>query len=333
MPTASAYGTTNPRGLEPWPIEQTLAPLAVGNSQAEAQMMLENYQQQRDAAANVYSGDLQQQHQYAYDQLAQQLQEANMKALPENAKAGTLGIMASSPAYQGVFGGADPGSIAAAIGQSTRLQNADIAQKGGAATWSLANAGMPATQADVQGITGLNVNPGTSIPVQVANIKLQGDLARANASSRAAGPRTSTDFTNPYGGKTTVSFPAGMSQAQRDAYLQNEGGLVPIDRPPPNAPLPNTTTAPNQPPNRTNLPVAKTDTPANNPPRAQNTAAGAAAARQQVLSQLDAIQNSHPQVYADIKAGMTKNNGVPNIVADPSKAGGFAVVGATGTHY
>lgn len=333
MPTASAYGTTNPRGLEPWPIEQTLAPLAVGGSQAEAQMMLENYQQQRDAAANVYSGDLQQQHQYAYDQLAQQLQESYLKALPENAKAGTLGILASSPQYSAAFGGADPNSINSAITQATRLQNADIAQKGGAGVWSLTNAGMQPTQADTQGITGLNVNPGTPLPVQVAQLKLQGDLARANASSRAAGPRTSTDFTNPYGGKTTVSFPAGMSQAQRDAYLQNEGGLVPVDRPPPNAPLPNTTTAPNQPPNRTNLPMAKTDTPANNPPRAQNTAAGAAAARQQVLAQLDAIQASHPQVYADIKAGMAKNNNVPNVVADPSKPGGFAVVGASGQHY
>jgi hypothetical protein len=121
--------------------------------------------------------------------------------------------------------------------------------------------------------------------------------------------------------------------------LTRYGGMKPVDVPPPNLPLPGTVTAPQQPPNRTNLPnlpMAKTDTPANNAPAqtpTKNTAAGASAARQQVLSQLDAIQSSYPKEYADIKAGMAKNNNQPNVVADPSKASGWAVVGASGTHY
>jgi hypothetical protein len=329
----SAYGTTNPRGLEPWQIESTLAPLAVGGSQAEAQSMLENYQQQREAAANVYGADLDQQHQYAYDQLRQQMAENYLKAIPENAKAGTLGILASG--YPQAFAGADPNVVNSVIGQQTRLQNADIAQKGGAGVWSLTNAGMAPTQADTQNLTGLNVTPGTPIPISVAQLKLQGDLARANASAANAGPRVSTDIPNAYGGKSTVSFPARMGDIAQDAWMRSHG-MVPTDAPPPNQPLPGTATAPQSPPPRTNLPnlpMAKTDTPANNAPTTptKNTAAGAAAARQVVLANLDKLQATHPDIYTDVKAGMAKNGGAPMMA--PDGKGGWLVVGASGKTY
>lgn len=333
MPTASAYGTTNPRGLEPWPIEQTLAPLAVGNSQAEAQMMLENYQQQRDAAANVYSGDLQQQHQYAYDQLAQQMQEGYLKALPENAKAGTLPILASSPQYQAAFGGADPNAIAGVVNQSTRLQNADIAQKGGAGVWSLTNAGMPPTQADTQGITGLNVNPGTPLPVQVAQLKLQGDLARAAASGGGGIGVSFTGAPNAAlgGASPNITIPRKMT-LQQGVDAATRAGLI---KPPINVPPPDT--QPGSPAAQPNTggasTVAKTDTPANHAPAATTQAPSGQITndvknRVRTAVETTPITPQNQSKIADIKAGYL--GGQPNIVMTPQ---GPAIQGKSGKQY
>ena len=72
MPLAS-YNPGNPAGMDPWSIESTLAPVAASGNPA-ADNMLADYRAQRQAANNVYGQNLAQEHQFAYQQLAQQMQ-------------------------------------------------------------------------------------------------------------------------------------------------------------------------------------------------------------------------------------------------------------------
>ena len=132
---APTFGTSNPQALDPYPIESVLAKEATGGSAAQAQNMLELYQMQRKAAGNVYGDELQQQHEFARQQLQQQLEEQYLKAIPENAKAGTLGIMAASPTYSRGLAGVDPSVVSGII---QRAQEGQEAETFGKARWTAA---------------------------------------------------------------------------------------------------------------------------------------------------------------------------------------------------
>jgi hypothetical protein len=225
----SAYGTTNPRGLEPWPIETTLAPLAVGNSQAEAQTMLENYQQQRDAAANVYSGDLDQQHQFAYDQLRQQMAENYMKALPENAKAGTLDIFAQQ--NPGAVSNVAPGTIADTIARANLGQAAETYSKAGTGFNQFAQGGFQTAPGSVPGMAGV---PGVLTDpalVRAATIRGQYGLAAAGLNANKPSPTTvSTPLPPDADGTvhtiTTSKVPADQVTGIIDAHNQVKQGIL-----------------------------------------------------------------------------------------------------------
>jgi hypothetical protein len=223
MPLAQ-YGTTSPAGLDPWPIESVLAPGAAAGSSANQQLMLSDYQYQREAANNLYGQDMAAQHDFAKQQLAATIADQRAKNLQGFIKEpGGLAIAAASPEYSSLLGDADPRVVQGVIGQQTRLQDATVAEKGGAGTWSLTNAGFtPATQ-DVANLTGLQVAKGLSIPEKVANIKLQGDLAHASASR---GPK----FTVPlkvgqddqgHDISINVPIPQNASDAEMQAILAN----------------------------------------------------------------------------------------------------------------
>ena len=306
----SMYGNTNPKGLEPFQIESTLAPLAVGNNQAEAQMMLENYQQQRQAATNLYGQDLQDQHQAFYDQLKNQMAMEQLKSVPEYAKAGVLPILASQPG-QTAFGGADPNAIQGVITNLQQNQDAKNFQAGATGANQLSQAGQPvdtSTVPGVSGITSLGPYRGPAI-VQSAQLKLQGDLARAAAASSATNlPRISRQVPNEYNGIDTISLPPRMTQAQRDAYMQDQG-IPKTDTQMPAQPLPgtNNATAP-----------ASTAPPIQHSKPPQNTAAGVSAAQLAVRANIDTLAQKNPTAAADIKAQMANNNGLPDIVMGPN---------------
>lgn len=260
MPLAQ-YGQTSPAGLDPWPIESTLAPLATAGSSANAQLMLSDYQYQRDAANNLYGQDMAAQHEFAKKQLQQQLYEQNLKAVQEGAKTpGLLDIYASSPQFQGVVGGVDPGVLHATSTNLRDMQRAEQFQKGAAGLQSSTTAGFQ-PNADQAAIAsgGLAGPQGTPIPIQVANLKLQGDLARASASGgeRAPGitysgkPDESGGQINiTGGGKTNLKTPEAVRE-----YAIAHGLAPPVVQPPgATPPAPKTGRVPN-------LPMAKTDTP------------------------------------------------------------------------
>jgi hypothetical protein len=339
MATGSAYGTFNPRAIEPFPIESELAKgMSEGNPTAAN--LLDLYQIQRGTAENQYSQEAAQQHQYAYDQLHQQLYEQNLKALAEGADKGTLGIMASSPQYQGVFGGADPGVIGQRIQQYNDMEAAKQAQAGGAGVESATIAGFQPSgdQASrLTGMTGLTNNILTP-----AQMKLQGDLARAAAAAKAGGEVGPTlnvkpaaipalggaDLTASYGPKTHItSVPALVADLTKRGLISP--GAPPVGGAPPEVDQ-DTATAP--PPSKTNLPPAPRDPGGSQAPaRISNNAPGAQNMQDAVKKFVDTnIPKTSPE-YKDIMAKANMNGGVIQLVQDPA-TGKTKIQGATRTY-
>jgi len=114
---ASAYGTYNPVALQPYPIETELAKLS-GLDATGAKILGDQYWLERQAHENLYGQELQAQHQQYQQQLENQLYEQNVKALGELTKPGVAQLVATSPYYQRVLGGADPSAVANMIQMS-----------------------------------------------------------------------------------------------------------------------------------------------------------------------------------------------------------------------
>jgi hypothetical protein len=111
---APTYGSYQPGAVDPWSIESTALQEALkGNP--DAQGWLSSYQQQRQAQTNVYGQQAEQQHEFAKQQLAQQMAEARLKALYEmTGKTGANALIAGGGIEGlGPSGGGDPNAWAA----------------------------------------------------------------------------------------------------------------------------------------------------------------------------------------------------------------------------
>jgi hypothetical protein len=204
MPLAT-YGSTNPAGVDPWPIETNLAQLATGGSTAEAQNMLENYQQERLAQTNAYNQDLVGQHAFAYQQLAQQMQENYLKAIPEFAKSGTLDILANAPQYAGAFGGASPDVIQDAIRRATMGQTAETFQKSGTGFNQFAQGGLQVDPNAVPGMAGVKGTLTDPALVRAAQIRANAQIAAAGIGAGGGRMTVSSDIPSELGGFVHVS--------------------------------------------------------------------------------------------------------------------------------
>jgi hypothetical protein len=327
MALAAQYGTTSPAAIDPFQIESTLAQIVGQANPQEAANMLDTYQIQRATSEGNYNYALQGQHEFAKQQLAQQLYEANLKGLAEAKDPTVLSIMANAPGYQQVFGGAGAPAIGDALARAQAAQGAKNFEAAGKGAEGFSNAGYMVNAGDIPGI------PAGAGVVQTENARLAAERLRANAilgaaSIRAAGggasgePTTSVQVTDPNTGlPMTLHYGSKVSPQQVQTSLRNRG--VPVtDASAPPTPLPNTSS-------NTSLPMAKTDTPANRPSNAPaNTTAGAAQLQQQVLANLDKIRTNAPSKFADLKAGMDANGGRPIVKAGPD--GKPAVYGASG---
>ena len=188
MPLAN-YGAANPAATDPWPIENTLAPLAA-TSPALARTMLNSYQLQRQADTNNYGEQLDQQHQFARDQQKQQLYEALLKAAPEYAgKPGGAALFAALPGSAGL--GATPGALGN-FAQAGAVNDAATNFQHAAA--GLASASEGGVQYDPRYIPGLpNANIlsiGPNARVQAAEIQERGRMGAASISAANKQPHT-----------------------------------------------------------------------------------------------------------------------------------------------
>jgi hypothetical protein len=183
MPAAS-YGQFNPAGIDPWPIESTLAQ-AAATSPVRAEQLLENYQQERNAASNVYMGEAAHQHEFAKQQLQNQLYEARMKALPDLiSKPGGAaflqhgGLAGMTPADIS----ADPSAWAGLVEAGNAANDALNTKNVGQGVQGLSNAGAAFSNVS-QVLPKLNIPMGENVQVQRARI----DAASKDRATAARG--------------------------------------------------------------------------------------------------------------------------------------------------
>ena len=317
---AASYGNYSPREDQPYPIETELAKLAA-TSPAQAQNMLDTYQLQRQTAGNNYDLAMQGQHEFAKQQLAQQLYEAKIKAAPEYFKTPGLARVAGS---QGLLEGVSDADLATSVAQAENAIGATNLEHAGAGVNSFSQAGYGIPIAAVQNITGVNgIVPQTPRDIQVAQINAAGRVAAANAGG-SAGP--SLHFTGQPepglgGGSIGASFGPKTHATPDDVRRwAQKNGLTPQGL--------------------TSLPPAQTDgggtkQPPAAPP-AQRPAAAAAPGVKPVFDQVrTAIEANRSKLgeaaYNDLQAGMKANGGNPIIKMGPD--GKNHLYGASGKPY
>lgn len=225
MPLAS-YNPGSPSGMDQWSIENTLAPLAVGGSQSEAQMMLGNYQNERQAANSQYASNLDQEHLFAYQQLAQQMREAYLKEVPNYAKEGLLPVLAGT--NPGALAGSDPAALQLAQQQWETAAGAKNFQAGATGLNQASQGGYQVNPNVVPGVAGSTVGPyrGPAL-AQAATIRGQYGLAAANAKGGGepkvtiGQPMPSTAGGDPQQWSIRVPFSQAQGYAdQLDAHAQ-----------------------------------------------------------------------------------------------------------------
>ena len=349
MPAAT-YGQFNPGGIDPWPIESELAKTATGGNQAIAAQMLENYQQERGAASNVYSGELEAQHQFAQQQLKNNLIEEQMKAVPDYLKAPGGSLLLGAGGAPGMNLGADPSTLAqvqaagAAHEQATNLADAGKGIEGASA------GGLQIAPQGIGALRGLDVtNLGTNARVQAELIRQQTELQKASMRAKSGGAgggglRISGQLpTDPDMPGVVPNFSTrGMTWPQIKQEIQRQRpDLRPVQPPgdgtagdatsrPPPAAAPakgggNTSTG------RTGLPPA--------PGRgatvsAANAAPGADEIQRNVEQHLEqVVRTQNRAAYDDIKAQAAKNGGRVQIATDPKTGQVVGVQGANGAVY
>jgi hypothetical protein len=357
MATSVQYGTTAPGGTDPYPVETALATEVGKNSPQEAYNLLNMYGIQNMVGTDNYNASLQGQHDFARQQLAQQLYENNLKAAGEAVKTpGALSFYGSSPMYSGVLGGADPSMVGGIETNLRDMQRAEQAQKGGAGVASLTTAGFqPSSDQANVATAGLAGPQGTPTAITVAQLKLQGDLARAAA--RKSGDQMMTvpyKFGEDKAGNAImgqVKVRAGASDQEIAAAAQNAGrvysGFYPQGTGLPGATGPaaggNVNAGPDQsrppPPPRTqtSLPMAQQDTGRSG--TAANTTTTRTAPTAQASSNkfiLDAKTQQQAQAGLKVLPPDAKRDVAANIQGAvvpivPLVGGGVGYVGKSGT--
>ncbi|HEY4384386.1 MAG TPA: hypothetical protein VGN34_07935 [Ktedonobacteraceae bacterium] len=336
MATANQYGTLNPASIDPYPIETPLATEATGGSAAIANAMLNTYQRQRLDSENAAYSELQGQHQFARDQLAQQLAEARMKAVPEFFKAGLGGVAG------GEYGLVDPNdpNVQQAIQQYNDMQSTERFQKGATGLNQATMGGFQPSGDQASAITGVtNLAQNIDTPAQM---KLKGDLARAAASAARGnepGAPSVTKSGPPVGGVQT-NFTYGpkthLTQAQIDADFASRTANSQV-----------TPKIPGLPPAPASTTMAQRD-PGGSQDTTQSTVTAPTKSGPRMPADVKIMQNDDPQVSRlqksvvanyttmpkatadDIRRGSTGNGGQPIIAMTPK---GPAAVGASGQLY
>jgi hypothetical protein len=333
MVTSSQYGNYSPAAIDPFPIESTLAQIVGQNNPAEAANMLDTYQIERQTSQGNYDYAMRGQHDFAKQQLAQQLQEQYIKSAMDAVQhRGGLSVL------QGVapdaLSGVDPGVISSVEGGLTNLQNAETFEKGASGAYHAVQAGFPPNATSLATLTGgITGAQGTPLQMQIEAMKEASANARAGAANaQAQEPSRSVRVMTPHGEETwSFSGKKWNQPGSAEAFLDAQG--VPrVNTGAPAAPMPPAAQAlaPKPPGTRTNVPPAppgarapqKPQTPAPN-----NTQTGVAAMQDQVTANIENHKN-HPS-YADVKAGMAANGGRPIVRVDPA-TGRPTLYGASG---
>jgi hypothetical protein len=329
--SSTQYGTYQPNAVDPYPIESVLAPLAVGNNPANAANMLDEYQMQRMTDAGNYQYAANQQHQFAKQQLAQQLQEQYLKSALD-----AVQHRGGVSAYNQIVGPehALSADLTSGVeGGLTGLQNAKILEQSGSGAKSAAEAGRDITDEQAARASNGLLGP-FGIPLSTRNIMLK----EANANARHAGgaaaasePNVSVQMTT---SPETGSLPATVTLKKGNLYNAIPGLVARgIARPAAPRALPSgdgTTPAPAGPGASSSVAPRSTPLTPAPQPRAAPTTSGSDVRQQVERNVENKVRIGNNDAYRDIVAG--KVGGKVNIVGT-TPDGRPIVQGKSGARY
>ena len=339
MPTTNSYGAYNPAAVDPYPIETDLAKIAVGGNPENAANLLDLYQLQRTTDAANYGHEMGVQHDFAKQQLAQQLQEQYLKSGQEALKTRGGVSLLNSQAPGSLGAGFGPDQINTIETGLSNAQDAATAEKVGSAAYHGVQAGFPANLTRLQGMSGgLFDTQGVPLQLQVEGMKQAGKNARGGGG--AAGDKFTLPikglFTDdaqqiPYGIKTHLGeaddvIRTKIARARQIVELGNPtngtgtpGGVAPTDV---------------VPSGRTAAPPRTSATSLPNNPNAAPQGGPQAASSQYIRDPKTqgaakvGFQHLTPAAKADVGA-QVQLGGVMPIV--PLRGGGVGYVGKSGT--
>jgi hypothetical protein len=185
MASSSQYGVTAPAGSDPYPIESTLSQLAFKENPVEAANMLDVYRSMNEANTGNYNYALNQQHQYAYDQLAATMAQEHAKNLLEaNKTPGGLSLLQASNNASDI----DPSLISGLETNLARAQGAETFNKAAGGAYSAVQAGFDPNAQRLAELTGGVTGPqGEALSTKNAIIAANAKIAAAKIHGPAAG--------------------------------------------------------------------------------------------------------------------------------------------------
>lgn len=365
MPAAtSAYGNYQPSAVDPFPIESVLAKIVGENNPAEASNLLTVYQQQNAAQKGNYEYAAQQQHDFAQQQLHQQLLDSYMKYGLEALKVPGGAPLLSKLTGGAALGGFDPTDIETNL---RAQQAAGTFEKAGIGAYNAAQGGyhtnLPALTATTGGMIDAEQTPLSTINTQ---IREQG--ANARAAGKGQGIATEGfDTTDEYGLKTHHTVGKNVTPEQLRQFKEQQLGLKPIEPGRKPQPLPGRTSAqpdagvlngpitddgggasdngappvtqpgnklPPPPPFVTGLQPKPAATPAQAPVSGrvspQNEAARVRVIQDAFLANANNPEWKRQPGYAQVVAGMKTNGGRPQVIIENGQP---HFVGADGQRY
>jgi hypothetical protein len=224
--SSTAYGVTAPSGLDPFPIETELAKIVAGNNPANASNLLDLYQVQNQTSQGNYNYNLNQQHEFAKQQLAQQLKETYLK----EAMTAVQHRGGTSVYNQLVGPGAaiNPDLTNSIEGGLTGLQNANIFEKVGTGANQGAQAGLGTSLPLASNLTGGLFNR-EQTPTTLQNTQYRVD----NAAPKRRMVTMPIEGRGEHGEKQTFNMPVPMDATPEEMqYYRNQanrlaGGMYP----------------------------------------------------------------------------------------------------------
>src|SRR5678809_378421 len=166
---AASFGSYNPQATDPSSVELALAQAIAKDTPDLAYPMFANARIQRENQGMQYGQELAQQHAFAQQQLQEQMADnaaKNVAGLLD--KPGGARLLATSPAYHYLMGGAPGDAVDSIVDMADRGANAKIFKDVAGGAQEAVNAGLDIPAGSYGQMTNLPVKQGT--PLQLLSL-------------------------------------------------------------------------------------------------------------------------------------------------------------------
>ena len=230
--SASGYGAYNPSGVDPFQIEQALAQIVGTNNPAEAGNLLDVYRVQNQTASANYDYALNQQHDFARQQLEATIADNAMKHALDAVK--TRGGVSVAAAMDPSIRARISQLIPAIEGGLDAEQRADIASKGATGVLHSVQAGFVPSGEEATRISGIHAPEGTPLALREIAARESAAAGRAVKEQDLAVSLQGAPQPGFGNAPATIGVPKGWTMEQAAARAKAKGLVVgtPVRVPP-----------------------------------------------------------------------------------------------------